>query len=411
MATETAEAELKTEVKEVTRQAEGEGKVFDLQKGWITPEKPTNGEEPKKEEPKKEEPKAEEAKTEPKTEPKTESKTEEPKKEEAKIPDFASHLKEKYQIDSEDELQKILDANVKLGEQLEEAKKPKEPTWKSETQKKIVAWLDEKGYNLDSLGEGLETSGVLMNLQVDKIDERKALEEAYIIENTDITREEAKKLFARDFKKYTLKKEDFDEDKDYAEAQELADIQRKKDVAKAKKVLTAEQEKLKVAAKEEKKAEPKVEIPTEAIESYTKEVNKVFDNPKTGKFDRIIFEDEKDPTIKVSIVIPEDKLKMVRQMATDYVKRTDIYDDKKKIPNFDPAAHIKQVINALYGDWLYEQVFRETLTLAKTLRAEQLAGVKPDKKGGGDGKTAIPSIEEQFLEHAKKAKESRAKGK
>lgn len=411
MATETAEAEVKTEVKEVTRQSEGEGKVFDLQKGWITPEKPTNGEEHKKEEPKKEEAKAEEAKTEPKTEPKTESKTEEPKKEEAKIPDFASHLKEKYQIDSEDELQKILDANVKLGEQLEEAKKPKEPTWKSETQKKIVAWLDEKGYNLDSLGEGLETSGVLMNLQVDKIDERKALEEAYIIENTDITREEAKKLFARDFKKYTLKKEDFDEDKDYAEAQELADIQRKKDVAKAKKVLTAEQEKLKVAAKEEKKAEPKIEIPTEAIESYTKEVNKVFDNPKTGKFDRIIFEDEKDPTIKVSIVIPEDKLKMVRQMATDYVKRTDIYDDKKKIPNFDPAAHIKQVINALYGDWLYEQVFRETLTLAKTLRAEQLAGVKPDKKGGGDGKAAIPSIEEQFLEHAKKAKESRAKGK
>lgn len=389
-------------------EAATEGKVYDLTKGeWITPE--VKKEEVKEE--KKEEAPKEEKKEEP---PKTEEKKEETKTEEEVTPDFTSHLKEKYGIESEDELKKILDTNVKLTEELEAEKKAvKEPKYKSDKHKKLMEWMDGSGYDVDKIGEGLETAATLINLDVAKMDGRRALEEAFILDNTDITREEAKKLFAKEFKQYTIKKEDFEDDKEFAEAQELADIQRKKDEAKARKTLSSEQEKLKFVEKpKEEKKEEKFEVPKETIDGYTSQIDKIFDDGKGNKFDRFIFEDEKDPTIKFSIVIPPEKLKDIQATARAYVQRVDNYDANKKITNFDPVKTLKQITDALYGDWKDEEMFKQVVTLAKTLRAEQLAGVKPDKesKSGGKG-DGVPSITEQFAEHAKKEKEAREKAR
>jgi len=327
---------------------------------------------------------------------------------EAKEPDFNSYLKEKYSIDDEDQLQKILDSNQKFEAQIEELKKAsKDPVYKSDKQKKLIEWLDQSGYDLDKIGDGLESAATLMNLNVEKLEDRKALEEAFIIDNTDITREEAKKLFARDYKKYNLNEEDFADEAEFKEAQELADIQRKKDVAKAKKVLLANQEKLKATEPEKKKEEAPKEVtaPKEAVEFYSKQINDIFTQPDGKKFDRFIFEDDNDPNIKITVKIPEDKLKFLKEMSIDYLKNTTLYDQNKKIPNFDPQKHIKQVFDALYGDWKDEQMFKQITTLAKSLRAEQLAGFKPTKesKSGGKG-DGIPSYSDQFKELARKAK-------
>ena len=368
----------------------------------------------------KEEVKTEETKTEDKveeTKKEEKPKEEEPKKEEKKEekPDFSSYLKEKFNVDSEDDLDKILKTNLKLTEALEaEKKKVKEPVYKSERHKKLMEWLDGSGYDVDKINDGLETAATLVNLNLEKIDDRRALEEAFILENKeDLGREDAKKLFSKEYKKYNLNKDDFDDENEFKEEQELMDIQKKKDITKAKKLLASEQEKLKyVEPKKEEKKPEKIEIPAEVIDTYAKKVDSVFENSKGEKFDRLTFEDEKDPSIKFSIVFPEDKMKLIRQTSLEYVKRNDIYDGNKKIPNFDPLRHVTQVMYALEGDWLLDQMSKQVVTLAKTLRVEQLAGIKPDKesKAGGKG-TGIPSYSEQFAELAKKEKEAREKAK
>lgn len=386
-----------------------EGKAFDLTQGkWVDASKPEETETSVIDPP---EEKEEEPKEEPKEDPKDEPKEPEYKEEPPKTPDFVSYLKDNYSIESEDQLRQILERNVSMGQELEEAKKPKEYTFKSDRQKKIIDWLDGAGYDLDKIGDGLENAAVLVNLNVEKLDDRKALEEAFIIENkNEISREDAKKLFNKEYKKYTVDKEKFDDEQEYKEEQELIDIQKKKDVAKAKRMLQSEQEKLK-ATEEKPKEQPDLSVPKDVVDGYSKQVNSIFEDAKGNKkFDRFIYEDEKDPNIKVTVVIPDDKLKTIRQASMDYVKRNDIYDDKKKIPNFDPEAHVKTITHALYGDWLIEQVFNNATNLAKTLRAEQLAGVSPDKKSAAKGQAnGIPSIDEQFRELARKEAEARKK--
>lgn len=392
------------------------GKAFDLSQGKLVDVPMPNGPEAKPEEKKPEEEeknteeKSEEKKAEEKEKPEGEKKTEEEKKpeeEEAKpaVVDFSAQLKDKFGIESEDQLKKILEYNDTVKEELEKEKK-KEPAFKSERQKKILNWLDESGYDLEHLNEGLESAGTLMGLVVDKMDGRRALEEAFILDNTDISRDKAKKLFNKDFEKYSVKEDSFTDKAEFEEAKELAEIKREKDEAKARKFLKAEQEKLKAAPAEKKAQEEQkpIEAPPEAVQSYTQDLDKIFDNGKGKKFDRFIFQDDKDATLKVEVVIPKDKLDILKQASKDYLKNPGIYDDKKKIPNFDPVALIEQVAFALYGRTLLEDTFKNALTLGKSVKAEQLAGLKPDKESKGKGEGGIPSVEQQFMDLAKKRK-------
>lgn len=383
-------------------------------------------EEPKKEEPPKAEVKKEEtstappASTEAKKEetvtepPKTEPETKAPPakeiaKEEPKTPDFAAYLKEKYEIDSEEDLSKILKYNETVKGELE-AEKKKEPVYKTDKEKKIAEFL--KPYDLDRLSEGLENASTLVGMDIEKIDERRALEEAYILRNIDLTREEAKKLYAKEYRqKYDVKEESFEEKKDFEEEKELIAIQKKKDVAEARRFLNGKKEELKFKEPEKPKEEPKkdIEIPKETIGGYSSQIHKIFDS-KEKPFDRMEFQaDEKDATQKVNVVFSKDQLKQLKEASVDYLRFPGIYDANKKIPNFEPLAHVRTVANALFGDYIHEQGIRAAFTLGKSLRAEQLAGVKPDKESKGQGEEGIPSEIEQFRRLAEEKKKKAAK--
>lgn len=342
---------------------------------------------------------------------KEETSTGEPAKEEKKPEvkeekfDINAYLKDKHGIDSEDDLEKILKYNQTVKGELEEEKK-KEPVYKSDKEKKIAEFL--KPYDLDRLSEGLENASTLVGMDIEKIDERRALEEAYILKNIDLTREEAKQLYNREYKrKYDVKEDSFEEKADFEEEKTLVAIQKKKDVAEARRFLNSKKEELKFK-EPEKKEEPKkeIEISKETIGGYSSQIHKVMDDGKGKKFDHLEFQaDEKDPSLKVKVMFTPEEFKEIKELAVNYLRDPKLYDENKKIPNFEPLAHVKTVAYALFGDKIHEQGIRAAFTLGKSLRAEQLAGVKTDKESKGKGEDGIPSIDDQFRQLAQQKRE------
>lgn len=389
-------AETAEEVKEVKTE-----KVYDLKEGKFV-DKPLNGGEKP---PKEEKPPAEKQPKEDK--PLVEEKKSEP-------PDYNKYLKDKFGADDEDALTKRLGRIETLEKELEEAKKPKEYEFKSDKERAIAHFL--KDWDSDNLGEGWEMAGRLMKMDPDKINEKKALEEHFVIENSDISRDKAIKLFEKEYnEKYVLDKEDFENEAEFKEAQELADIKREKDSIKARKFLSEQKEKLKYKEKpkqEEKKPEP-VTIPKETIDKYVGEVNKFFSPQQGEDFDRFIFQDDDDEDIKVAVVFTKEEVKNIKNETIAYLHSLSPYDKDKKIPNFDEGKLVAQIADILYGDQIKERMLKEVKKLAQTLRIEQLAEKKPTKKsgGGGNGKAGIPDYITQFAELGRKATENRAKKK
>jgi hypothetical protein len=372
-------------------------KAFDIGTGKYV-EKPV---EEKPEKPEKEEGK----------ENKDEKKEEEKKPDPAPEVDYGKYLKEKFGAESEDELKERLGKLEDLQKELEEAKKPKEYEFKSPKEKAIADFLKE--WDLDNVAEGIEFATTLMKIDPDKMDDKRALREKYIYENSEVGRDKAIKLFESEYKKlYDLSKDDYDNDEDFKEAQELSEIKKEKEAMRAKKFLAEKKESLKYKAPEKKEdktpEKPEPRITEEVIAPYQKQIDSFF-KPKEGEdFDRFIFQHDDETIPPITLVIPEDKLKVIRKTCHDWLRMEGNYDNNKKLPNFDPQRLVKQVTDALFGDWKDEQMLNEVTKLAKILRAEQLAGVKPTKKSGGQGKEGIPSIEEQLQELAKKEKASRA---
>ncbi len=403
MATET-EVEVKTE------------KVYDLKEGKFI-DKPIEKKEVSETKSKEgEENKAEKREAESKKEEKPEEKPEEEKKPEEKVttPDYNKYLKDKFGVESEDELLKVLDGNKQLTKDLEEAKKPKEYEFKSEKEKAIATFL--KDWDMENVGEGIEMAGRLMKMDPEKMNEKIALQEKFVIENSDISRDKAIKLFNNEYnEKYVLLKDKFDTDEEYKEAQELADIKKEKQVAAAKKFLIERKDSLKYKekAKEEVKQSEKIEIPKETIDKYVGEVNKFFSPAQGEDFDRFIYQDDEDDDIKVTIQFTKEEVQNIKKEATAYLHSTGPYDKDKKIDNFDSGKLVAQIADILYGDQIKERMLKEVKKLAQTLRIEQLAEKKPDKKSGSSekGKTGILSIDEQFAELGKKAVLDRAKKK
>lgn len=398
MATDTAE-DVKEEVKTE--------KAFDLTQGKFVEKevgKPSEKAPEKKEEEKKPENK----------EDKKEEKKEEKPVEKSIEPDYNKFLKDKFGFESEEELAKYLDNTKGLAKDLEEAKKPKEYEFKSEKEKAIAGFL--KDWDMDNVGEGIEMAGRLMKMDPEKINEKIALQEKYIIENSDISRDKAIKLFNKEYdEKYVLDKEKFEDAEEFKEEQELADIKREKAANAARKFLLEKKEALKYKEKEKKeeKMPEKVEIPKETVDKYVGEVNKFFSPSQGEDFNQFIYQLDDDEHFKISVQFTKEEVANMKKEATAYLQSLSPYDKDKKIPNFDSGKLVAQIADILYGDVIKERMMKEAKKNAQTLRIEQLANVKPDKKsgGGGNGKQVIPGFTEQFAELAKKEAEKRAKKK
>lgn len=395
-----------------------EGKVYDTsKKEWIdapVEEAPKKEEAPeeKNEAPEKKEPEKKEEKTETPTPEEVAAKvaaeTKETKKEEEKTTnpkkdELPAWLKEKYGIENQEELDEVLGSNKKLADELEKERAKK--VFTSEKEEKLHKFLLD--WDLDKIGEGMETAAILTRIDIPNIDGKRALEEQFILDNTELTREEAKQLFAREFrKKYEVKKTDFDTDEEYEEEKKLLEIQQKKDVSKARKFLEEKQKQLK-AKPEEKKPEKKEDIPVESIKSYENQIKSFFkkDNKEWNGFHY----GSKDGDDSYTIVLDADKRKQVQDAMTAYVQRPDVYDKNGKIDNFDAEELALKFTQLLFGKWMDQEHHKQIKILAQAVKAEQLAGKKPDKTSKSMGKASGQSFDEQFAEAARVAKEKRGK--
>lgn len=253
----------------------------------------------------------------------------------------------------------------------------------------------------------METAAVLTRIDIPNIDGKRALEEQFILDNTELTRDEAKQLFAREFrKKYEIKKADFDTDEEYEEEKKLTEIQQKKDVSKARKFLEEKQKELK-ARPEEKKPEKKEDIPVESIKSYENQIKSFF-KKDNKEWDRFQYKDETGTEL-YAIVLDADKRKQVQDAMTAYVQRPDVYDKNGKIDNFDAEELALKFTQLLFGKWMDQEHHKQIKILAQATKAEQLAGKKPDKVSKSMGKASGQSYDEQFAEAARIAKEKRGK--
>lgn len=387
-----------------------EGKVYDTdKKEWIdAPVEEIKKEEAPEE--KKEEPPAPEKKDEKTPTPEeaaakvaAEAKKEEEKTTNPKKDELPAWLKEKYGIENQEELDEVLGSNKKLADELEKERGKK--VFTSEKEEKLHKFL--LGWDLDKIGEGMETAAVLTRIDIPNIDGKRALEEQFILDNTELTRDEAKQLFAREFrKKYEIKKADFDTDEEYEEEKKLTEIQQKKDVSKARKFLEEKQKELK-AKPEEKKPEKKEDIPVESIKSYENQIKSFF--KKDGKDWDGFHYGGKDGDDSYAIVLDADKRKQVQDAMTAYVQRPDVYDKNGKIDNFDAEELALKFTQLLFGKWMDQEHHKQIKILAQATKAEQLAGKKPDKVSKSMGKASGQSYDEQFAEAARIAKEKRGK--
>lgn len=372
-------------------------------------------EEEKKEEEKKEEEEKEEEKKEiPEEEKKEEEipdpdKKEEEKKEEEKkepeTPNVNEFLKKEladFEIENIEDVKDILKGVDELVEALEEEKKKsKEPSFKSEAQKKAYEFITSVGYDPSRYGEGLISHAKLVAMDIDKSDARSAMEEKFIIENPELTRDEAISKFKKDFtKKFEVDKTKFDDPQALKEEEESIRIDLKSEEAKAKKFLKQKQEEFKVPeTKEEDKKEK--ETPA-AIQTGIEKTVGEFKSYLDG-FNEITFTDDKNEDNKFTFKVPSQYLKQIQAAGEKYLSRPEIYNEKGMVPNHDPEDYVINLTMALAGKDIVQAALKHTDRKAAILTAEKIAQVKPDKKGGvADGKTDSLSFEKQAEMDAEK---------
>lgn len=324
---------------------------------------------------------------------------------------------EKFGLETESDVQEILDATEELTSKYSELEKENKElksksTFRSEQEEKIAKFLAP--YPPDKFGEGLQTSAAIMAMDPASVSERVAMEEAYILKKPHLTRDEAKEKFAEIYDtKFKINKEDFDTDEAYNKKKRSVELDLKDAVAEARQTLTQEQAKLKVAKvdkKEDPKPEAPKEVPAEVLNIYNKEIEN-FLNPSNGKpFDRYEFKSEDGKEVLFSMVFDKDKLKDIKEFMGWYIKNPQNYSKDGKIPNFTAQELAKSASRMLHGDWMENQLWSAVKTVAGKMKAEQIASTSPEKKSTGTGDIKL-NIDEQFEELAKKEKEAREKQK
>jgi len=389
-------------------------------------EEETPKEEPKKEEAKteEEEKKEEKKEVEPAKEKEAETKTEEEKKEEGNEKEESTEEKkeekpadinamlakelEGYEIKDVDELKEVLGGIDQLLERLDIAeKKGNEPVFKSEAQKKAFEFITSSGYDPSKYGEGLITYATLLGLDIDKADAKSALEQRFIIENPELTRQEAISKFNKDFKKkYEINKENFEDPEALKEEEESVRIDLKSEEAKAKKFLKQKQEEFKVDTKEEAKPN-KEEVPAVVQTGIERTVGE-FKSYVDG-FNEITFTEDKNEDNKFTYKIPDKYLKQIQAAGEKYLSKPGIYNEKGIVPNHDPEDYVVNLTMALAGKDIIQAALKHTDRKAAILKAEKIAEVKPDKKGGvADGKVeSMDHMQQAEIEAEKRAKARR----
>ena len=366
-------------------------------------------EEKKSEEKEEEENESEEDKEEEKEEEDEKKEPEAKKKKEddtVSVDDFIKdEYFEKFEVENKKQLDELLETasnvlaeNTKLKDQLEKAKTNK-PQFASEHEEKAFEFVKV----FSNLEDGMQSMAGLLAIDVDKADAKLALEQHYIIEHPELTREQAKSKFERIYaKKYTVKdKADYESEKDYEIAKEDAEIDLKVDSERARKFLKTKQAEIKSVEKKEKSESPEVpEVVQASIERNAKAVNEHAEGVT-----ELIFSPTDDESDNFTFKLSKEQQKAVRAAAENWVKNPVSYDaDGKFKGSNDPEDILRRTIYAMFGDDVFQSMSSHMVNLANIKRAEDIGKKKPTEKSKGKADPGELDIYGQAEHLAKKRK-------
>lgn len=290
---------------------------------------------------------------------------------------FKSEMADKYGIKDKDELFGILETINDLKAERDQLKgRTSEPVFKNDKQKNIYNFLQE----YENLGDGMETVARLGTIDPMNMDGNAALKEAYILENKDLTREQAGRMWdKKESKKYenTKQKEDYDDPIDFDDENEMLKIQKERDINKARRTLVQKKEELKTQATvKEVKEDPA--IPPQALNRYSKEVDRFFDTFHTLK----VAND--DGSNEVSLKFSPEQLKELKNAAKVHINNPSVYSDGE-IKDFDILKLANTFAWAFFNEQMSQLMLKQVKTIAHITKAEEIAQKTPDKKSGSDG--------------------------
>jgi hypothetical protein len=283
---------------------------------------------------------------------------------------------EKYEIQSQEELEELIDNATGVMEDYEGLKKQlaelkdQKPKFSSTEEEKAFEFI--KKFGVPRQGEAFQTYAKLIAMDVDNADQRMLLEERFVHENPELTREEAQKKFARDYnRKYSLSRENFDgTDAEYKEELEMLEIDKKSEVNKAKKFLKEQQEKFKPTVKDDA---PKV---PESVQKSIEKNAVAYEEFAKGN-QELVFEENGE---KVNFKLDKDKNATISKAMLAWVKNPANYDEKGTLTGVkSPQDMQRQVAAALYLDDIIKTVVSQVKNSVTGKRIDEVGEKKPDK--------------------------------
>lgn len=302
---------------------------------------------------------------------------------------FAEVFGEKYGVKTQAETETLIENALELQDEFEVLKKENE-TLKAESGKPKLTEKEQKAvdfikqFDINRPGEALDTYAKLIGMDVDQTDEMLVLEERFVHEHPEYTRQEAQRMFAKQHsRKYNIRKEDFDSEESYNSELEDLKIEKKGEVARARIFLKDKQSTYKPKAAEEK---PLVsETVTKSIEKTTPEYTAFVD-----KTNELTFEQGGD---KYIFKLDAEKKGKVAEAVKAWVKNPANYSQDGKLLGIKtPGDMLKIVTGGMYMDQIINAVADQVKNSVNIKRVEEVGKKQPQKRQApGSGDTNKPN--------------------
>lgn len=306
---------------------------------------------------------------------------------------------EKYDINSKEDLDGVLETmeavmkdNEELKAQIEDLKKGSDnPKFKSESQEKL--WNYVKDIDPERIGDRIQSFGRLVGMDLDKEDPKLLLEEQFIQENEELTRDEAIKKFNREFnRKYgSVNRDDFETEEEYKEELEMRKLDLKADANKAKKWLATKQKEFKTESKAE---ESKATVNEDVKRGIEENVGDLDDFMKD--FKELVFSPTDDKEDDFSVKLSKEQISTIRATLKEWVSNPASYDAKGKlVGGWNSEQKVIQTAFLLFGPEIIQKNYEHALRLKDIMKAEDIGKRKPDRKSKVTGSNPSGALTEE----------------
>jgi hypothetical protein len=394
---EESETEKKSDVGEVTTEIEDEfNKLSDIAEKDLTEEQRTRLAELSEKYQFEDE---EEKKPDKKEDKKPDKK--EDKKPDVSVETLNAYIKansNKLGFESLEAFQAVVKENSTIKSQLEELKKG-EPKFNSKSEKAAFEFL--KAFDVDQMADGIATYGRILAMDPEKIGAKDAILEKFIIDNKELPRAKAEKLFESWYNEtFVADKEAFEDDEEgYKRKQELLDIKKEREEKTARNFLLAKKEELKIESKK-----PASEGPKPVDQKVVKKYLDIHRESMDG-FDAMEWvDDEKNPQFTFKMT-PE-QIKSIDSSIQGWINMPDNYKDGELSVDYDPEDIKQRTAFALFGPEIVAQALQSGIEIGQGKKVEEIA-----EKGGSNRKTRKVALKREEISTFEDSAEQLAKQK